>query len=75
MSKRMQNDTTHSLQGIYQSQQDHKHDSLIDDIPTFNGKPELYFGWILKIENIATVTKQNPKDLALVKAQDSYKMF
>ena len=45
------------------------HDSLIENIPTFDGKPELHFKWILKLENISTVTKQNPKELALVKAQ------
>ena len=42
---------------------------MIDDIPTFDGKPELYFDWILKLENIAVVTKHNPKELALGKAQ------
>ena len=44
-------------------------DSLIDDIPTFEGKPELYYDWILKLENIAAVTKQNLKELTLGKAQ------
>ena len=32
-------------------------DSLFDDIPTFDGKPEFYFDWILKLETIAVVTK------------------
>ena len=30
--------------------------SLPDDIPTFDGKPKLYFGSILKLENLATET-------------------
>ena len=50
---------------IHQCQQHLKSDCLINDIPTFDGKPELYFDWILKLENIATVTKQNPKELVL----------
>ena len=37
---------------------------LLDDIPTTDGKPELYFDWILKLENIAVVGKQNSKELA-----------
>ena len=44
-------------------------DSLIDDIPIFGGKPELFFEWILKLENIAVVMKWNPTELALRKAQ------
>ena len=55
--QRMQNDTTYVLQVIHQSQQDQTNNSLIDDIPTFDGKSELYFVWILKLENIAAVTK------------------
>ena len=43
-----QNDTTPALQVIYQPQRDHANDSLIDDIPDFDGKPELYFNRILK---------------------------
>ena len=38
----------------------HADDSLIDYIPTFDGTPELYFDWIIKIENIAAVTAHNP---------------
>ena len=34
-----QNDMTHTLQPVQQLQKDHAHDSLIHDIPTFNGKP------------------------------------
>ena len=52
-----QNDTIRVLQAIQQSQRDHAYDSLTDDIPSFDGKPELYFSWILKLENITTVTK------------------
>ena len=48
---------------------DHANDSLIDDVLTFDGKPELYFDWILMLENVVLVTKCNPKDLALGKAQ------
>ena len=44
-------------------------DSLIDDIPIFDRKPELHFDWILKVENIAVVTKCNPTELDLGKAQ------
>ena len=50
------------MQVIQQSQREHGNDSMIDDIPAFDGKPELYFNWILKIENIATETKQNHKN-------------
>ena len=52
------------------SRDDYANDSFIDDIPTFHGKPALYFDWILRLENIAVVTKCNPKQLALGKAQD-----
>ena len=41
--QRLQNDTTHAFLGIHQSQQDNKNDSLIDDTPTFDWKPELFF--------------------------------
>ena len=64
--QKTQNET---LQVIHQSQRDHANDSLIDDISTFHGKPELYFHWILMLENIAAVTKCNPKELALGEAQ------
>ena len=67
--QRMQNDATCTSQVIHQSQQDHTNVSLIGDIPTFDGKPELYFDWILKLENIAAVTKQNTKELALGKSE------
>ena len=39
------------------------------NIPTFDGKPYLYFDWILKLENMASVTRWNPRELALGKAQ------
>ena len=52
-----QYDRTCALQVIQQSQRDHANDSLINDIPSFDGKPELYFYWILKFKNIAVVTK------------------
>ena len=42
------NETTHVLQAIQQSQKDRTNNSLINDIQTFDGKPELYFNWILK---------------------------
>ena len=44
------------LQIFHQSQRDHANNFLIDDIPIFNGKPELYFDSISKLENVATVT-------------------
>ena len=37
--------------------------------PAFDAKHELNFGWILKLENIAVVTKSDPKELVLGKAQ------
>ena len=40
---------------MHQCHQDHANDSLIDDIPTFDRNPELNL--ILKLENIASVTK------------------
>ena len=52
-----QNDTTHVSQVTHQSQRDHANDFLIDVMLAFDGKPELYFSWILKLENIAAVTK------------------
>ena len=51
------NDATNILHSIQQSQRDHTHNSLIGDKTTFDGKPELHFDWILKLENIAAVTK------------------
>ena len=39
-----------------------KNHSLIDDIPTFDGKLDLYFDLILKLENKMAVTKWNPKE-------------
>ena len=48
---------THALLANQQSQRDQANDSLINDIPAFDGKPELYFYWILKFKNIAEVTK------------------
>ena len=63
-----QNDTTWPLQAVEQSKKDHANDSLIDDIPNFDGKPKLYFDWILKKENMAAVSKWDPKELALGKA-------
>ena len=44
---------------------DHANDSLNDNIPTFDGKPEIYFHWIQKLENVVVVTKQNPRELTL----------
>ena len=49
------------LQVINQSQGDHANDSIIDDISSLNSKPELYFNWILKLENIATAPKCKKK--------------
>ena len=43
--------------------------SIIKNIPTFDGEPELLFDWILKLENTAAVTKWYPIELALGKAQ------
>ena len=37
----LNNDTTHELQVIQQSQWDHANNLLTDDIPTLDGKPEL----------------------------------
>ena len=54
---RVKQGTTHALQCTYQPQQKLVNDSLIDDIPTFDRKPEQYFDWILKLENIVVVTK------------------
>ena len=59
--KQTQNDTIHVIQNIQWSQRDD--DSLVDHMPTFDGKSELYFYWILKLENIATVTKGNSIEL------------
>ena len=56
-----QNDMTCILKVMHQSQRDHTNDSLIDDIPTFYGKLELYFNWILKFENTTAVITWNPK--------------
>ena len=47
----------HMLYRLYSNHRDHANDFLIDDIHPFDGKPQLYFGWILKQENIAAVTK------------------
>ena len=55
--QRMQNDTAHALYVIHQLQQDHANQSLTNDTSTFDGKLELYLDWILKLENIAAVTK------------------
>ena len=52
----------------HELQRDHTNNSLTDDIPIFDGKPKLYFDWIVKLENITTVTKQNPEEIALGKA-------
>ena len=48
---------THALPAIEQSQRGHANDLLIDEIPTLDGKFKLYFDWILKLENITTLTK------------------
>ena len=40
---------THALQYLLQSQRDHPNESPIDDVSSFNGKPELYFDWMLKL--------------------------
>ena len=42
---------------------------IIKNIPTFDGEPELLFDWILKLENMAAVTKWYPIELALGKSQ------
>ena len=67
--QRMQNDTSHALQAIHQSQWDHANDSLIDDISTFDGNLNYIMIGFWSEKNIAAVTKQNPKELALEKAQ------
>ena len=67
--KQTQNNMTHTLKAMHQLQNDHANGSLIDNIPTFNGRPELYIDQIQNLENIAEVTKQNSKELALGKAQ------
>ena len=41
---------------VQQSQRDPANGSLIDNILAFDGKPELYFDWILKLENITAIT-------------------
>ena len=69
--QRTQNNMTDTLQAIHKSLQDHADDSWIEDIPTFDGTPELYFDWIVKLEITAAVTKWTPKDLALGKSQDT----
>ena len=58
-------DITHALQAMQESKRDHANDTSIDDKPTSDDKPELDFNWILKLENIAEVTKQNPKESVL----------
>ena len=40
-----QNDMTLALQAVQQSQRDYANTSLVADIPTFDGKPKLYFIW------------------------------
>ena len=52
-----QHDTTTTLWTIQQSQKDNAYDILTDEMPTFDGMPELYFNWILKLENLVTFTK------------------
>ena len=69
MSTKSQNDIIHAFQGIHQSQRDHANDSLNDYRPSFDGEPKLYFDCILKLKNIAMVTKCNLKELALENAQ------
>ena len=54
--QQMQNDTAHTLTAIWQAQLGHANDSLIDGILTFDGTPNKYFEWILKLENIPVVT-------------------
>ena len=50
-------------QVIHQSQIDYYSNySLNDHIHTFDGKRELYFDSILKLENLAAGTKQTPKE-------------
>ena len=56
--------TTHTLLAIHQCQKDHAKDSLIDYTPMFDGELELYFDWIMRLENLAAVSKQNPKEWA-----------
>ena len=40
---------THVLWAVQQSHRDYANDPLIDDIPTFDREPDLYFEWILKV--------------------------
>ena len=41
--QQIQNDTTHVLLALHQSQRDNANNLLINDIPTFDGKPWLHF--------------------------------
>ena len=64
-----QNNKTCALQSIQQLKRDYSDDSLIDDIPTFDGNVKLYFIWILKLENTVVETKWNPNELVIRKGQ------
>ena len=50
-----QKDMTCSQQSTQQSQRDHANDTLIDNIPTFDGKLESYFDWIQIVENYKSI--------------------
>ena len=52
-----QNYTTHNLAAIQPIQLENANDSLMDDISTFDRIPDQYFEWILRLENLAIVTK------------------
>ena len=59
-----QNNTACALHVTHQSQKEHSNDYLIDNKLIFDGKPECYFDWILKLENAAVVTKWNAKEVS-----------
>ena len=52
---KVQQETTQALSSIIWLQDTRANDALLTDLPTFNGNPEEFLDWILKIEKVAGV--------------------
>ena len=71
--QRMKNDTIHTLQVIHQSQGDPVNGSLIHDIPTFDGNPDI-FCLDLEARKYRCFDQMKLQTVSIRKALGSYKM-
>ena len=65
---KVQQETTQALSTIIPLQDTRTNDAFLTDLPTFNGNPEEFLDWILKIEKVAALTGRSERELVTAKA-------